>query len=58
VASTAPMSALSRSTLFRYLDERVFTYNMRDLTDLGHFTTVLGMVSDRRLTYAGLAGYV
>jgi hypothetical protein len=52
------MSALSRSTLFRYLDERVFTYNMRDLTDLGHFTTVLGMVSDRRLTYAGLAGYV
>ena len=37
--------------LFRYLDERVFTYNMRDLTDLGRFTTVLGMVSGRRLTY-------
>lgn len=42
--------------LFRYLDERVFTYNMRDLTDLGRFTAVLGMVSDRRLTYADLTG--
>ncbi len=42
--------------LFRYLDERVFTFNMRDLTDLGRFTTVLGMVSGRRLTYAELVG--
>lgn len=28
--------------LFRYLDERVFTFNHRDLTDLGRFTAVLG----------------
>jgi transposase-like protein len=43
--------------LFRYLDERVFTYNMRDLTDLGRFTAVLGTVSNRRLTYAELTGH-
>jgi transposase-like protein len=43
--------------LFRYLDERVFTYNLRDLTDLGRFTTVLGMVSGRRLTYAELTNH-
>lgn len=42
--------------LFRYLDERVFTFNLRDLTDLGRFTAVLGMASDRRLTYAELTG--
>jgi transposase-like protein len=43
--------------LFRYLDERVFTFNFRELTDLGRFTAVLGMVSDRRLTYAALIGH-
>jgi len=42
--------------LFRYLDERAFTFNMRDLTDLGRFTAVLGAVSGRRLTYAQLTG--
>ncbi len=42
--------------LFRYLDERVFTFNTRDLTDLGRFTAVLGSVSSRRLTYAELIG--
>ena len=42
--------------LFRYLDERVFTYNMRDLTDLGRFSLVLGAVSGHRLTYAALTG--
>ncbi len=42
--------------LFRYLDERVFTYNLRDLTDFGRFAAVLGMASDRRLTYAELTG--
>jgi hypothetical protein len=36
--------------LFRYLDERVFTFNERDLTDLGRFSAVLGAISDRRLT--------
>jgi hypothetical protein len=40
--------------LFRYLDERVFTFNERDLTDLGRFTTVLGRISNLRLTYAEL----
>jgi hypothetical protein len=40
--------------LFRYLDERVFTFNMRGMTDLGRFTMVLGLVSDRRLTYSAL----
>jgi transposase-like protein len=42
--------------LFRYLDERVFTFNHRDLTDLGRFTAALGTVSARRLTYADLTG--
>lgn len=40
--------------LFRYLDERAFTYNERNLTDLGRFSTVLSAVSGRRLTYEAL----
>ncbi len=43
--------------LFRYLDERVFTYNMRDLSDFGRFTAVLAMVGGRRLTYTRLTGH-
>ena len=42
--------------LFRYVDERVFTYNQRDLTDFGRFVAVLGQVTGRRLTYAALTG--
>jgi transposase-like protein len=42
--------------LFRYLDERVFTYNLRDHTDFGRFSAVLGAVSGRRLTYAEVTG--
>jgi transposase-like protein len=42
--------------LFRYLDERMFTFNLRDLTDLGRFTTVLQACAGRRLTYAELTG--
>lgn len=42
--------------LFRYLDERVFAYNLRDLTDLGRFSAVLSTVSGRRLTYAEVTG--
>jgi transposase-like protein len=38
--------------LFRYLDERVFTYNLRDLTDSERFSAVLSAVSGLRLTYA------
>jgi hypothetical protein len=36
-------------------DERVLTYNERDLTDLNRFSAVLGAISGRRLTYAALA---
>ena len=43
--------------LFRYLDERMFTFNMRDLDDYGRFATVLGQATDRRLTYAELIGH-
>ena len=42
--------------LFRYLDERVFTYNKRELSDFGRFSAVLCAVSGRRLTYAALTG--
>jgi len=42
--------------LFRYLDERVFTF-MRDLTDLGRFTVVLQAVAGRRLIYLELTGH-
>lgn len=42
--------------LFRYIDERVFTFNQREADDLGRFTTVLEAVAGRRLTWAGLTG--
>jgi transposase-like protein len=42
--------------LFRYLDERLFTYNMRDMTDFGRFTETLRAAAGRRLTYAELTG--
>jgi len=42
--------------LFRYLDERMFTFNERDLDDLGRFLAVVSTVAGRRLTYAGLTG--
>ena len=44
--------------LFRYLDERMFTFNMRKLTDLGRFTVVLHGITGRRLTYAQVTGKV
>jgi transposase-like protein len=44
--------------LFRYLDERMFTFNMRDLTDLGRFTLVLGQTAGRRLTWVQVTGKV
>jgi hypothetical protein len=46
--------AVNPDHLFRYLDERVFTFNMRTLDDLGRFQTVLRRVAGRRLTYAEL----
>ena len=43
--------------LFRYLDERVFTFNARKLSDTDRFEGVLSAVSGRRLTYADLIGH-
>ena len=40
--------------LYRYLDERMFTFNERELTDLGRFTLVLQAVAGRRLPTLGL----
>jgi transposase-like protein len=42
--------------LFRYIDERVFAYNLRELDDYGRFSTVLRAVAGRRVTYAQLTG--
>lgn len=42
--------------LFRYLDERMFTFNERELDDTGRFEKVLDAVAGRRLTYARLTG--
>lgn len=42
--------------LFRYIDERVFTYNQREATDLTRFSTVVEMVAGRRLTWAQVTG--
>lgn len=42
--------------LFRYLDERVFTFNERHDSDYGRFSTVLGGTDGRRLTYAQVTG--
>jgi hypothetical protein len=44
--------------LFRYLDERVFTYNLRKLDDYGRFEAVLRCVTGRRLTYLDLTQHV
>ena len=40
--------------LSRYLDERVFTYNQRELDDYGRFARVLSSVTGRRLTWSEL----
>jgi len=40
--------------LFRYLDERLFAYNLRGLDDYGRFAAVLRAAAGRRLTYAQL----
>ncbi|MGA8747019.1 MAG: IS1595 family transposase [Solirubrobacterales bacterium] len=42
--------------LFRYLDERVFTFNLRDRSDYGRFEAVLGATVGRRLTFAEVTG--
>jgi transposase-like protein len=42
--------------LFRYLDERVFTFNKRGTSDFGRFVLVLGQTAGRRLDYKTLTG--
>lgn len=42
--------------LFRYLDERVLTFNLRELDDYGRFAAVVSAVAGRRLTWAELTG--
>lgn len=42
--------------LFRYLDERAFTFNERELDDLGRFDKAVDGIAGRRLTYARLTG--
>jgi transposase-like protein len=42
--------------LFRYLDERVFTFNLRDRSDYGRFEAVLSAAVGRRLTFAEVTG--
>jgi transposase-like protein len=44
--------------LFRYLDERAFTFNERELDDLGRFQQALSGVAGRRLTFAEVTGKV
>jgi transposase-like protein len=48
--------AVNPEHLFRYVDERVFSYNLRDLNDYDRFRAVLQRVTGRRLTYAELTG--
>ena len=43
--------------LYRYLDERVFTFNLRELDDHGRFGKVLRAATGRRLTYGELTGH-
>jgi transposase-like protein len=42
--------------LFRYLDERVFTFNLRERSDFGRFEAVLRAIAGRRLTFAEVTG--
>jgi transposase-like protein len=42
--------------LFRYLDERVFTFNERGRSDYERFCVALAAINGRRLTYDALTG--
>jgi transposase-like protein len=42
--------------LFRYLDERMFTFNRREDNDYGRFASVVRAVAGRRLTYKEVTG--
>src|SRR5207302_11488234 len=43
--------------LFRYLDERMFTFNERDLNDLRRFEKTLRSAAGRRLTWDQVTGH-
>jgi transposase-like protein len=43
--------------LYRYLDERMFTFNERELDDLARFDKVVGGTIGRRLTLASVTGH-
>jgi hypothetical protein len=42
--------------LFRYLDEEVFRFNERKVTDQDRFTNAVGSIVGKRLTYKALTG--
>lgn len=42
--------------LFRYVDERAFTFNLRNRSDYGRFETALRGIAGRRLTFAEATG--
>src|ERR1041384_3832429 len=42
--------------LFRYLDEQVYRFNMRKMTDSARFLSAAASVFGKRLTYADLTG--
>src|SRR5213075_2980641 len=42
--------------LFRYLDEQVYRFNNRKLTDAKRFIDACASVFSKRLTYTGLTG--
>jgi hypothetical protein len=42
--------------LFRYLDEQVFRYNGRDLTDAERFSTAVSGIVGKRVTFEELTG--
>ena len=42
--------------LFRYLDERAYRFNERELADAGRFIGAMSGISNRRLTYEHLTG--
>jgi ISXO2-like transposase domain len=45
------------SHLFRYLDERMFTFNERERDDYGRFECVTRAVAGKRLTFAEATGH-
>lgn len=54
--SREPTSRSLPGHLFRYLDERVFTYNQRKASGFGRFVSVLAQTAGRRLTFDQLTG--